>query len=157
MITTPPIMLKAPYSSLSLLFGPLNWAHNYLQHILSLKKTKRKISWCSGLCPSPLVGFMRSLVRSWIVCWDDCSPCALSFASLVIFIATWSSSLVYYYHHLLLHCFDHNYGHFFIATIGCYTSILLVPTIVNHNYLWVLLITLYSNHFSLVTTFSHKD
>jgi len=27
MILTPPIMLKAPYSSLSLLFGPLKLAH----------------------------------------------------------------------------------------------------------------------------------
>ena len=89
MITTLPIMLKAPYSSLSLLFGPLKWAQNYLQHILSLKKIKRKNSWCSGLCPSSQVGSMRSLVGSWIICWDDCSPCALSFASLVIFIATW--------------------------------------------------------------------
>ena len=95
MIPTPPNMLKAPYSSLYLLFWPLKWAQNYLQHILSFKKTKRKNSWCSGLCPSPLVGSMRSLAGSWIVCWDDYSPCALSFASLVIFIATWFVSFCF--------------------------------------------------------------
>ena len=82
-------MLKAHYSSLSLLFWTPKVSPNYLQHILSFKNIRRKNSWCSGLCPSPLVGSMRSLVGSWIFCWDDCSPCALSFDSFVIFIATW--------------------------------------------------------------------
>ena len=86
MILTPPIMLKAPYSSLSLLFGPLKRAQIIYNIFVSYKKTKRKNSWCDGLCSAHLVRSMRSLVGLWI--WDDCSLCALTFPSLVIFVAT---------------------------------------------------------------------
>ena len=89
MIPTPPIMLKATYSSLSLLFGPIKWAQITYNIFVSCKKTKRKNSWCVGLCSAPLVRSMWFLVGLWNVRWDDCSPCALSFASLVIFVATW--------------------------------------------------------------------
>ena len=89
MLTTPPIMLKVPYYSLSLLFGSLKRAQIIYNIFVSYKKTKMKNSWCAGLCSTPLVRFMWSLVGLWIVRLDDCSPCVLSFASLVIFVATW--------------------------------------------------------------------
>ena len=87
MLTTPTIMLKLPYFSLSLLFGPLKRAQIIYNIFVSYKKTKMKNNWCVGLCSTPLVRSIWSLVGLWIVCWDDCSPCALSFASLVIFVA----------------------------------------------------------------------
>ena len=89
MLPTPPIMLKGPYSSLSLLFGPLKEAQIIYNIFVSYKKTKRKNSWCDGLCSTSLVRSMWSLVGLWIGHWDDYSPCALSFASLVIFLTTW--------------------------------------------------------------------
>ena len=89
MISTPPIMLKAPYSNLFFLFGPLKRAQIIYNIFISYKKTKRKNSSCVDLCPAPLVRFMWSLVGYWIFCWNDSLPCALSFSSLVIFVATW--------------------------------------------------------------------
>ena len=89
MLTTHPIMLKVTYSSLSLLFGALKRAQIIYNIFMYYKKTKRKNSWCAGLCSTPLVRSMWSLVGLWNVRWDDCSPCALSFSSLVIFVATW--------------------------------------------------------------------
>jgi len=58
MLTTPPIMLKVPYSSLSLLFGPLKRAQIIYNIFVSYKKTKRKNGWCGGLCSAPLVRSM---------------------------------------------------------------------------------------------------
>ena len=51
-------MLKAPYSNIYLLFGLLKRAQIIYNIFVSYKKTKRKNSWCTVLCPAPLVTSM---------------------------------------------------------------------------------------------------
>jgi len=143
MLATHPIMLKVPYSNLSLLFVPRREPKLFTTYLYLIRRPKGRIvgvlvmlsssgevhvilggvmncslRWLFTMCfVFCFLGHLRSdlgciiyvvsfllgfLVGLWIVRWDDCSPCALSFSSLVIFVATWVVSFMLFHSYWVL-------------------------------------------------------
>ena len=89
MLPKPPIIIKTPYSSLSLLFGPLKWAQIIYKHVLFFK-TKRKNFWIFGFITSSsfadsfsrLGGAWPCILRWLTLLGSAC--CVLSYLSICI-------------------------------------------------------------------------